>query len=98
MTTSSYKDLIAQREALDSQIAVLRKQEIATAVQSVRQMVAEFGLTEADVFPAGRKSSTKGAVVAPKYRNPASGATWTGRGKPPIWIRDKNRAEFAINP
>ena len=23
---------------------------------------------------------------APKYRDPASGKTWTGRGKPPNWI------------
>lgn len=23
---------------------------------------------------------------APKYRDPASGKTWTGRGKPPAWI------------
>jgi DNA-binding protein H-NS len=37
---------------------------------------------------AGRKSggSDKRSVVAPKYRDPATGTTWTGRGKQPKWL------------
>lgn len=96
MTTPSYKDLLEQRAALDKEIAALREKEVANAVQTARQLVADFGLTQLDVFPAGRKSLTKGYVVAPKYRDPASGATWSGRGKPPIWIRGGDRATFAI--
>lgn len=36
----------------------------------------------------GRKSagSDKRSVVAPKYRDAATGATWTGRGKQPKWL------------
>jgi len=34
---------------------------------------------------------------APKYRNPETGETWTGRGKPPLWIRDKDREQFKIS-
>lgn len=46
--------------------------------------------------PAGPKKS-----VPPKYRHPATGATWTGRGKAPLWIveAEKNgqaRLEFLI--
>ena len=50
------------------------------------------------VFPAGRRSGRPQAVVArpAKYRDPASGATWTGRGKPPGWIRGKDREGFLI--
>lgn len=97
MSDLSYKDLLAQREALDAQIAERRKVELATAVTQVRELVATYGLTEADVFPGGRKpSSAKGSKVAPKYRNPATGETWTGRGKPPKWISDQDRAQFAI--
>ena len=38
-----------------------------------------------------KKASGKGAndrrsVVAPKFRDQASGATWTGRGKQPKWL------------
>ena len=97
---SNYKELIKQREALERQIAEARERETSQAVSQVRAIVAEFGLTVQDVFPAGRaaakgtrKSSGK---VAPKYRDPATGATWTGRGKAPRWIEGQDRSKFAI--
>jgi DNA-binding protein H-NS len=35
--------------------------------------------------------------VAPKYADPKTGATWTGRGMAPLWIRDvKDRSKFLI--
>ncbi|WP_322072161.1 H-NS histone family protein [Paraburkholderia bannensis] len=35
--------------------------------------------------------------VAPKYADPKTGATWTGRGRAPLWIRDvKDRSKFLI--
>jgi DNA-binding protein H-NS len=37
--------------------------------------------------PAAAKGATKPArQVAPKYRHPDTGETWTGRGKPPRWL------------
>ena len=95
----SYKELIAQREALEQQISTARKQEIGIAVSEIQALVSEFGLTANDVFPAGRAraaSVNKGNPVAPKYRDPATGQTWTGRGKAPLWIRDKQRDQFLI--
>lgn len=94
---ASYKELVKQREALEQQIQQARQQELAGAVSQVRALVAEFGLTAQDVFPAGRaRSASSGSKVAPKYRDPATGQTWTGRGKAPRWIQDKDRAQFAI--
>lgn len=44
-----------------------------------------------------RESKLKGTHVAPKYRDPRTGATWTGRGLAPAWIKNvKNRSKFAI--
>lgn len=35
--------------------------------------------------------------VEPKYLDPKTGATWSGRGRAPLWIRDvKNRSKFLI--
>jgi DNA-binding protein H-NS len=35
--------------------------------------------------------------VAPKYADPKTGATWSGRGMAPLWIRDvKDRSKFLI--
>ncbi|WP_296660765.1 H-NS family nucleoid-associated regulatory protein [Paraburkholderia sp.] len=43
---------------------------------------------------AGKKMQT----VAPKYADPKSGATWSGRGRAPAWIRDvKDRTRFLID-
>lgn len=94
---ASYKELLARRQDLDAQIEALRKSESQDALATVRQLIAEFGLTQADVFPAGRaKSPLKGNTVAPKYRDPQTGATWTGRGKPPLWIANQDRTQFEI--
>jgi DNA-binding protein H-NS len=47
-----------------------------------------------------KAGSKKGAAPA-KYKNPESGATWTGVGRPPVWILEaekggKNRSSFLI--
>lgn len=94
---ASYKELLARRQDLDAQIEALRKSESQDALATVRQLISEFGLTQADIFPAGRaKSPLKGNTVAPKYRDPQTGATWTGRGKPPLWIANQDRTQFEI--
>ena len=96
---ASYKELLKQREALDAQIAEARRNELATAIAQVRGLVAEYGLSQEDVFPparGGRSSATAGVKVAPKYRDPATGQTWTGRGKAPKWIQNADREKFAI--
>lgn len=103
---TSYKDLLKQREALEQQINEAREREMSNALAQVRTLVQEFGLTAQDVFPAGRsagkgagrgaRSASAGTKVAPKYRDPATGQTWTGRGKAPRWIQNENREKFAI--
>lgn len=95
---STYKELLKQREELEQQINEARSRELADAVGKVRSLIAEYGLTAEDVFPPARarSSANAGTKVAPKYRDPATGATWTGRGKPPKWIADQDREKFAI--
>jgi DNA-binding protein H-NS len=94
---SSYKELLKQRQELEQQIQEARKRELSDAVGKVRNMIAEYGLTADDVFPArGRTGAATGAKVAPKYRDPATGLTWTGRGKPPKWIQNQDREKFVI--
>jgi DNA-binding protein H-NS len=35
--------------------------------------------------------------LPPKYRNPKTGATWSGHARPPAWIKDvKDRSRFLI--
>ncbi|MDR2154242.1 MAG: H-NS histone family protein [Burkholderiaceae bacterium] len=94
---SSYHELLKQRDALTQQIEEARKREKADAVAKVRVLVGEYQLTTTDIFPSGRKTrAISNAKIPPKYRDPASGQTWTGRGKAPKWIDGKDRAQFVI--
>ncbi|MGF6770090.1 DNA-binding protein H-NS [Paraburkholderia sp. GAS199] len=46
---------------------------------------------------AGKKGQPKGAQP-PKYRDPKSGATWSGRGPAPAWLASaKDRTRFLID-
>ncbi|WP_394791321.1 H-NS family nucleoid-associated regulatory protein [Rhodoferax sp.] len=94
----TYKELLQQRELLEQKISEARTLENAEAIEKVKALVADFGLTAEDIFSNGKTSTkTKSVVkVAPKYRNPATGDTWTGRGKPPKWIQDQERNQFLI--
>src|SRR5205085_6975443 len=43
------------------------------------------------------RPSSSTSIGVPKYRDPATGSTWTGRGKPPKWIASaKDRDAFLI--
>ena len=99
---ATYKELLEQQKELDRQIADARAKEISGAVQSIRELIAEYQLTEQDLF-ATRRGEGRGGVekpakakVAPKYRNDATGDTWTGRGKAPRWLDGQNRENFLI--
>ncbi|KEH07131.1 histone [Delftia tsuruhatensis] len=92
---TAYKELLARKAELDAQIAQAHAEHKAEGIAAARALIQEHSLTAADVFPAAKP---KGSVGAPKYRDPATGATWTGRGKPPNWIVGKDRTPFQITP
>jgi len=95
--TATYKELLAQLKALEAQTEEARKPELADTVAKVRELIDQYGLTAEDVFPPARKKGgTTSSTVAPKYRDPATGATWTGRGKAPKWIAGQDKEKFAI--
>ena len=89
---STYQELLNQKAALDQQIAVARKAQAKQALETVHELIAEFGFTAQQVFPW--KPVVKS--VAAKYRDPLTGASWSGRGRAPKWIEGKNRAEFLV--
>lgn len=94
--TSDYKTLLQQKAELEARIAEVLKVEKADVIAKVRALIADYNLTEGDVFSTGKRKSAAGAGVA-KYRDPSTGATWTGRGKPPNWIKDAvDRTAFEI--
>jgi DNA-binding protein H-NS len=74
----------------------------ASFLNEVRSRAASLGMSLADLVGLGNaKSTTAGAGPAAKYRNPAAGETWSGRGRPAKWITEleakgHKREKFAI--
>ncbi|WP_233827884.1 H-NS histone family protein [Paraburkholderia sp. ZP32-5] len=99
---SSYKELLAQREKLEKQIEEAKSREYAEVLNEIKQKMADYGISLSELgggrAPKGAaaKASRPRAGVAPKYRDPDSGSTWSGRGKPPRWIAGLDREKFLI--
>ena len=86
---ATLKELIAQKEALELEIDRAKKKDHGEAIAKVRAMMEEYGLTIADlsIRRGPKPRSGKGAKVAAKYRNTATGDTWSGRGLQPKWLK-----------
>ena len=97
---ATYKQLQDQIRQLQHEAEELRKNEISNAIAQIKMTMAEYGITLADLGYAGKKKSgTVRAPLAPKYRNPETGETWSGRGKAPRWIDPSNKENsLSSNP
>ena len=78
------------KQALNANIAVARAAELPAVIAAVKAEIELWGITPNDLFGKAKRP------VAPKYRDPATGATWSGRGRAPRWIAGKDYAQFAV--
>jgi len=102
-------------EKLRKQAAALQQKKRKPVIQSIIRSMKEYEITPEEIAAAfGKPGTTRGRApkktgtgprgpVPAKYKNPETGATWTGRGKPPRWVVDaesagKARDEFLIKP
>lgn len=96
-------DLLAQRATLDKQIEQAQREQRGAAIEQIKALMAEHGLTAADIGSRRAKATKSGGgtKVAAKYRNKATGETWSGRGLQPRWLKaalasGKKIADFAV--
>lgn len=87
-------ELVAQKQALDDRINEIKAAQRADAISQCVALIRHHELTERDLFKGSAKSEPK-ATVAAKYRNPATGETWSGRGRAPKWLNG-DREAFAV--
>lgn len=94
------RELMEQRRELDERIEQLRSQARNQAIEQARSLIDSFNLTADDLFKTSRKGRTRGAPESvsaePRYRDPETGKTWTGRGRVPAWLTDKDDPRFKI--
>ncbi|WP_075123106.1 H-NS histone family protein [Burkholderia paludis] len=91
----SYRQYLAERARLESRIAEERRAAVGAILLEIKYCVREFGFVPEDIFaPDVLRRTTK---RRPRYFDPVSGATWSGVGRVPEWIRDKDRKQFEIS-
>lgn len=96
----------AKIKKLQAQAEAIMAKESSTVVANIRNLMEKHNLTTADVAAhvgkrkRGRPSQkaagvqSKGAI---RYRDPKTGATWTGHGRAPGWIASaKDRSKFLV--
>ena len=94
MASASYKELTAQIEKLTKQAEAARSKEVQGVVSQIQAMMAEYGVTAADLGIRGTRSKRKSSAPVAKFQDPETGATWTGRGRAPAWIVGKDRSQY----
>ena len=111
----SLDEEIAMSEARTAELLQRKNQELAAkraadlgpVLDAIRKhgfTAAELGLSAAPATTASKKSETTSPrTVAPKYKDPDSGNTWTGRGKSPAWMvaqlaAGRNKDDLLIAP
>lgn len=92
---------------LQAQAEALVRKESSGALEKIHGLMQKHGITTADIesFIGGKKRGRKSAgtaapkqrAAAVKYRDPKTGATWTGHGRAPAWIAAaKDRTKFLV--
>lgn len=99
--TPTLRDLLEAKMQLEAQIDQARRESVAQAIATIKDIMADNGLTLADLGATEGKRSSKTAprksVGPAKYRDPTTGATWTGRGRKPAWFDAGNAAAYAVS-
>ena len=94
----TYAAIKAEIAKLEKRAETLKKTEVAGVVARIKEAIAAYGLTVQDLFGGSsrarasrvndtkRKVARQSSVGVAKYRDPATGKTWTGHGRPPAWV------------
>jgi DNA-binding protein H-NS len=93
---ASYTELQAQIAALRQQAEAARAEELTAAKQRIHALMQAHGLTLADLAPSAGKRARSNQPAGAKYRDPDSGRTWSGKGRPPEWIAGKDPQSYLI--
>jgi DNA-binding protein H-NS len=81
--------LMALHKALGEHIAARRVEAVSEARDRVRRIVANLGM------PLEQILGFNPAQGRPKYLDPATGKTWTGKGRMPEWVK-ANPAQYRV--
>ncbi len=88
MAELTYAELLAQKQEIEIKLAQAREREIAQAAIEINERMRSLGMTIADLGNPVVTAPAEPQIrrVPPKYKDPATGAVWAGRGHTPAWF------------
>ncbi|KVR92307.1 H-NS histone family protein [Burkholderia vietnamiensis] len=79
------------------EINTARNAEREVAIGQIKVLVKEFDLGVLDLQEKVQKRNSKRMSTVPKYRDPVTDKTWSGKGLQPAWLGN-DPAAFVIQP
>lgn len=94
-TYQEYQHQISKLQVLAEQA---RQSEVGEARRKIGELMEKHGLNVSDITENGKKnkSAAKKRAVEAMYRDPDTGATWSGRGRKPLWLNGREKGQFLI--
>lgn len=83
-------DLEALGKSVARTLAVRKREQRRSAFEAVEKVAVAGGLTKSDLQERYGRTTTRGkkSAMPPKYQDPESDSTWTGKGRRPAWVAD----------
>lgn len=97
---ASHKQLMLQLEKLTKKIEKEREKAVTEAIAEIKALIDQYEITAEELgFQSTSPKVKVKRSLPPKYRNPQSDETWSGRGRTPKWLAKtskKNWSRFLI--
>lgn len=93
-----FAELLKQKEEIEAQLRAVSDKAREEAIVEIAEKIKTLNLSKEDLNEAYEIGTGKvKKKPEAKYKNPETGETWSGRGKPPLWISTApDRTVFAI--
>lgn len=67
----------------------VQQEHLHEVLVELRQKIKEYAITSEQLFGPDLSAFVR-------FRDPQTGKTWNGAGRPPNWIRGKDREQFRV--
>lgn len=102
---SSVKELLEMQVELNRELEEARRIERPIAIAQAIEIIKTHQLMMSDLFPneclananspalKGKPAKSAKSVLPAMYKNPVTGAEWSGRGRNPAWFKAFSKEE-----
>jgi DNA-binding protein H-NS len=93
---ASYIELQNQIAELQRAAEEARAQEIQGAIEQIKKLMQDYGLSINDIVSSGKKRGGKAKADGVVQFRDNEGNTWSGRGRMPGWLQGKDKEQYRV--